>query len=386
MPISIYCFVARYIGGCEKDDIERRTTMKKILIICNTYYQVIEMVQLRLTLFKDDMVVSVISDCSNNAENVFNRLRDIKVFDGCYFVKRKAVLARKKTLLDKVKSIPTFIFGKGSIWDEIPLGNFDEIIFYNQDDDMFVLFAKLYERNQNLLISRFEESIYSYESGRWTAVKYSVAQAFRKLMGKKNLEEAYKNFYCFFPELYHGNMNPVEIPAISANSRLPDILNTAFNLCIEDNAYNYKYIFFSSVGDFEGGRPIGEIALIKDIAELVGNDNLLVKVHPRDDTSRFIKEGLHVDTHSNVPWEIIQLGRDFSNHIFLSVNSTSVMTVTLLQDNPPTVFYLYKLCDLNGNVSIESTLNSLEDIVLGNFMKHRRARIHVAERLEDILV
>ena len=371
--------------GCENDEFARKTIMKKILIICNTYYQVIEMIQLRLTLFKDDMVTSVISDCSNNAENVSNRLKDIKIFNDSYFVKRKAMLARKKLFLDKVKSVPMFIFGKGSVWDEMPFDNFDEMIFFNQDDDIFVLYAKLYERNQNLQVSRFEESIYSYESGRWAALKYSIAQAFRKLIGKKSLEEAYRNFYCYFPELYHGNMIPIKIPAISANGRLPDILNTIFDLHIQENAYSYRYIFFSSTGDIEGGKPIGELDLIKDVARLVGNDNLLVKVHPRDNVDRFIKEGLHVDINSNVPWEIIQLGRDFSHHIFLSVNSTSVITVTLLQENPPTVFYMYKLCNINANMSIKSSLNSLEGIIHGNFMKHRKTRILVAEKLEDIL-
>lgn len=359
--------------------------MRNILFISNTYYQVIEMIQMKLTLFKEAKATAIISDCSNNAEKVLNRLKATGIFDQCYFIRVKEQLHRKKTSLDKIRQIPMFISGNGDVWDALQLGCYDEIIYYNQDDIIFSIYAKLYRENPNLKVSRFEESIYSYDSGSWTALKYTAAQVVRKLLGRKNLEEAYSNFYCYFPELYHGDMDVVPVPAISEEHGLADILTKVFDLHFKQDDYKYKYIYFSSVYDFEGNKPIGELDLVKRIAEVVGNDNLLVKVHPRDDAGRFTDTGLNVDTHSNVPWEAIQLGMDFSQHIFLSVNSSSVISATLLQDNPPKVFYMYDLCDIESNSAARKGIESLKRVVFSQFLNDRKNQICVAKKLEDIL-
>lgn len=359
--------------------------MKNILFVSHTYYQVITMIQMRLTLFKDAKTTAIISDSSNNAEKVFNRLKAMSIFEKCYFIKIKEELFRKKTSLDKIRQIPMFVSGNGDIWDSLPLGYYDEIIYYNQDEIIFSLYAKLYRENQNLKVSRFEEGIFSYGFGTWPSLKCTIAQVIRKVLGRKNLEEAYSNYYCYYPELYHGTMAVIPIPSISEDNGLSNILQKVFNLNFNQDDYRYRYIYFSSTLGSEGKNPIGELELVKRIAELVGNDNLLVKVHPRDDASRFIDAGMNVDIHSNVPWEAIQMGMDFSQHVFLSITSNSAITMTLLQDKPPKVFYMYKLCNTGANSHLQKCIESVESVIFDEFMNDKKIQVYVAKKLEDIL-
>ena len=53
----------------------------KRLFICNTYYQLIIAIQLKLTLFKEDEVSVWISDCSVNSETVADRLNETNIFN-----------------------------------------------------------------------------------------------------------------------------------------------------------------------------------------------------------------------------------------------------------------------------------------------------------------
>jgi len=109
-------------------------------------------------------------------------------------------------------------------------------------------------------------------------------------------------------------LNPVQIPKIEADEKTAQVLSKLFHTSTA--VYPQKYIFFSSVFDFEGGAPVGELNVIKQVAALIGNENLIVKVHPRDSIDRFVSAGLNVDNNSAIPWEAIQLGRVFFRSLF----------------------------------------------------------------------
>ncbi len=118
---------------------------------------------------------------------------------------------------------------------------------------------------------------------------------------------------------------------------------------IGELSYPQKYIFFASVYDFEGEEPVGELEFALALANKVGFDNLLVKVHPRDDVNRFKNVGLNVDKNSQMPWEVIQLNYDFSDSVFITVASTSVLTISLIVDKSPKIYFAHRLfCSQNS--------------------------------------
>ncbi len=129
----------------------------------------------------------------------------------------------------------------------------------------------------------------------------------RKIIGKPVIENSFLNFYCFYPQIYKGYLKPVEVPMIQLNSEICVALRKVFELDDKKLSYKYKYIFFTSVYDFEGGKPVGEYELVCKIADIVGKDNLLIKTHPRDTRTLYVDNGFNVDENSSVPWEAIQL-------------------------------------------------------------------------------
>lgn len=359
--------------------------MKRIVCICNTYFQLLACIQLKLTLFRNESVTLILSDHSNNAEEVFKNINRRKLFEDCYYIKTKRSSKEMRNLKYRIRTINSFISGNSKLWIELGLGTQDEIMYFNSTNEIYSLFSYLYEKNNEIKVSRFEEGVLSYNLNGYSKKKNFVMSIIRGMMKKSTLRDRCTNFYCFYPQFYNGELNVVQIPEIQANGEMGDILSDIFEIDEVGTAYDSKYIYFSSVYDFEGGEPIGELELIEQIAELVGRNNLLVKVHPRDDISRFKKRGLRVDNNSNIPWEVIQLKHDFSKHVFITANSTSVLSVSLLQKNSPKIFYVHNLCNTDGNPTAQKTISEINKIVSSSFVKDREIDVKIACRIEDLL-
>ena len=149
--------------------------------------------------------------------------------------------------------------------------------------------------------------------------------------------------------------------------------------------YPQKYIYFAGTLDFEGGKPIGEFELVQKIAKQVGKENLLVKVHPRDTRSVYAEEGLLVDKNSSKPWEIIQMLGDFSNKVFLTATSGSVLAGNFLTTNPVPTFYMYKCCDTDKNISALKNVNNIELLLHEKSMQKIFCGIKIATDIKDIV-
>ena len=94
---------------------------------------------------------------------------------------------------------------------------------------------------------------------------------------------------------------------------------------------------------------MGELEIGKRIASIVGYENLLVKVHPRDNPERFRSQGFHVAADSGLPWEAIQLCNDFSDKVFITVLSGSVIGLNTILEHPIKVFVLFPLVNIERN-------------------------------------
>ena len=58
--------------------------MKRILIIANTYYQLVLAIQMSKTVFEQDEIILLLSDHSKNTEEICKRLNEIHVFNKAY--------------------------------------------------------------------------------------------------------------------------------------------------------------------------------------------------------------------------------------------------------------------------------------------------------------
>ena len=367
---------------------ERETEMnRRLLIIAKTYYQLILAVQMRLTIFHEDEVVLLLSDHSNNSDKVLNNLKKEGTFTNASYILSKGII-ENRSRIQKAKDFFDIVFGRENRYshylDGVENRKFDEIICFNYNIDIIGVYAFLYRNNSSVKLSLFEEGLLSYGVTFEDNVHRRMIRFFRIALGKKDMYNAYEKFYCFYPQLYSGALSAVGVPAISSSSECADVLRNIFSINGLQITYPQKFIYFSSVYDFEGGEPIGELELVKKVGDMVGKDKLIVKKHPRDTRDVFEKNGLSVDKYSNVPWEVIQLTGDFSDKVFLTATSGSVLAGSFMSDKPVKTIYLYGLCDISNNVSARETAATIKNLLDKKELKDTLCNVRIAESLEEI--
>lgn len=347
---------------------------ENILFICNTYYQLILAMQLRETLLSEDDVSVIISDHSRDALTVYNNLAKLKVFNKVYYIEtRYLAFSSAKPLI-----VWQMVFGNPE-YKFLNEKKFDKLFYYNFDEGTHIIYATILKRNPDIECCQFEEGILSYNNGMGVSKKIRLSYFFKK----NNLYNRTTRYYCLSPELYKGRLETVKIPEIDGRS-VPDALSHIFLEKRQLSQIKEEYIYFSGVYDFEGGESVKEIDLISSISNLVGKDNLLVKVHPRDDIKRFLERGLHVDPNSNAPWEAIQLNADFHNKKFLTLFSGSVLSVNMLLDKPAETYFLYPLCHIQGNEGAMKSKKVFEELFNNKRETDGFGWVHVVENIQEI--
>lgn len=344
--------------------------------------------QLNNTVFCKDNVTLMISDHSNGSETVSEALKRMGLFYEVVFFMSKGCI-QNRTIVNKLNDFLCFVLGKKNRYterlQEIKNLYFDEMILFNFGLDMDGVFSYLYEKNNNISISKYEEGILSYGSKRVETERSYVIRVLRHIIGKKDIVDCFANFYCFYPSLYKGDMKAVGVPVVTKNSKTADDLRNLFKLYNVEESYPEKYIFFTSVYDFEGGDPIGEYDIVCKIATLVGKDNLLIKVHPRDIRGVYEKNGFKVDKNSSIPWEAVQLSGDFSDKVFITATSGSVLAGSFMSEKPTRTFYVFKCCDISNNKTAQNTAKSIVDLLNNREMKKLLVGITIAESVEEIV-
>lgn len=361
--------------------------MKKIFCL-RTYYQIIFALQMVNTICKDDEVVFLISDDSNGSKRVAEKIQSIGIVKKVIWIKTKR-LTYEKNLFEKISDSISIALLETNRYENVlrPILNigFDEFIFFNFGVDTIAFYNLFVKRNPDIKVSRIEEGILSYgiEIGYGQGKIVDLSYYVRKLLHRKNIIDNFYNFYCYYPVIYKGNLQSVQIPRISVNSKTARILGKIFRP--DTSGYTQKYIFFTSVYDFEGGEPIGEYELVLKVANLVGKDNLLIKIHPRDLRTIYSDNGFNVDKNSLIPWEAIQLSSDFSDKVFLTINSGSVLSGSTMSEKPVKTFYMYKLCNIKENRSCQKNAQDIEALLCKSSMKEVFRNVKIAEKIEDIL-
>lgn len=354
------------------------------LFVANTHFQIINAIHLNSSLFADDTNVLIISDHSRGSRAPYECLCQMDVFEKVLYVENRE-LVYNYCKIDAIKDFINITLKDSNRFsyylDDLENLLFDEICVYTLDPDVYGLFSILSNYNAKLKVSIYAESTMSNSYYVYNTRLTKISNYIRRAMRKPVI--ALGNFYCFYPELYEGDLNVVRIPLIKAGGTTARILAQAYSVDPEKN-YDRKYILFTSMGDCEGNSPIGEFDLFMRIADLVGKENIIVKEHPRDVRGLYEKNGFLVDRASNIPWEAIVLNNSIKGKIFISTISTSALSGNLLSDIKNTTYYMYKMCDLEDNVPVNISVNAIKKAKLKGILDEK-SKVIIADNIEDVL-
>lgn len=347
------------------------------LILCDTYYQLLIAIQLRLTLFQGDSVSVWLSDHTEGAEEVVKKIKVQNCFQDVRFVATKNNVYQKskvKSILDILK----YNFAFRTI-EQVEL--YDEIIFYNLTLMVYAIEDWYAKVGHTVIWSRMEEGLFSYETDLETGFRVNASRFLRKILPRNDVADLIQNYYCFFPELKKGHRewNRIKIPSIeTCLEELKRILNAAFDY--SSQVITQKYIFFASSSDVDG-NPYGETELVQALAQKIGAQNLLVKMHPRDTRDVYKRMGISVMEQSSIPWEVIQLNWKESKKL-VTVNSGAFISICALFNKNSEGYFLYPSIQFKGAVFQKRKLE-INDMLI-RLHQHKIALNISAIQLEEI--
>lgn len=327
--------------------------MRRVLIICNTHFQIIVAIQLKLTLFENDEVDLHISDHSLNAELVAARLGRKGLFHDVRYRKTREEIGARRT--SKLGSFASACFGRRR-FPTYP--DYDEVMFYNLNIPVYNVIDSAAASSKNTSFSGMEEGILSY--GRMAYGKSPDAlDTIRSATGHPPIKKNVSRFYCFFPELYRSQSQsvvPVRIPPILTTlAELRPILCDVFGY--EPEPIEERFIYFASSSDIDG-CGFGETELVLNIAKHVGASNILVKMHPRDNRSVYSDAGLAVMERSDVPWEVMQICGVADKSVCMTTTSGAFINPSALLNSEAEGFFW--IVNQPGNDELEARMSFIE--------------------------
>lgn len=316
----------------------------KVIIIISSYFQLIVAIQLKRTVLKECEVDVVITDKSSHAEKVYKKLQNVDLFNKVILLQCREYLYAGNFIEKTMKYLYANFFPK-HVFKELDLieDKYDLLLYHNDTLDAAVIYDILHQRNNLLKCRRFEEGYSIYIPLENTKTR---GNKLRNMLWKKNLREITELVYLFHPSLAVVDFPyPVfEIEKPTKNDKeLKDICNYIFEYH-KDEEHFKKYIFFEEAFATDG-EYISDLELVKEIADIVGKENIVVKLHPRSFENRFEKLGISTTKSGSVPWEVIQMNYDLGEHVLLTISSGSVLASALYFNENVKTYMLYACLD-----------------------------------------
>ena len=322
--------------------------MKKNLIIVNTYFQLITAINLCINELKSDVNDIILTDRSINMEEVMKKLKKYNIFHNIFFIK------------NKIKKYLIYLFNRKKIIGDIIKEEYDYLAFFNYDLLTYSIFDEMVKINSNAKCIRYEEGFNIYLS----KIENNKINSFlRTVLHRKSLYKSTDFLYLYNPDLlcYKPCYEVKEISKLDKNNlQLKEVYNDIFNYNDKEEI-KQKYIFLEE-SFYCDNYPINDLDLVLKIANIVGNDNLLVKLHPRNNFDRFKKYGIKSNNAIGIPWEVIQMNNDFSNKVFITISSGSILASKLYFNDKIKTYLLFNCTDNMSNMVNDDYYKYLEKI------------------------
>ncbi len=319
--------------------------MRKVLITAQSSFQLLAAIQMKIELFTEDDVVLFIHDYTRDYLLYAERLRKTGLFSEVITcgLKRYFQYCSFAEKVGRCMDIFTRPEDELARWAPELAGKYFTDYLYN-NTDMFqrLLYASLYETNPLIRCARYEEGYSIYLSDDDGYYSHSIERVSRALHYPSPVKDI-KNYYVFHPELFQMEVG-VPIIKIPCISRLSDRLRRTLSEVYDvrgSEAIRERFIFMETI-DYAAEKSSEDVDMVNEIADLVGKENILIKMHPRNPVDRFTPLGYKVYGKSSVPWEVLQMNNDFSDKVFVTVNSSSVLSSALYFDDAITTVFLYK--------------------------------------------
>jgi hypothetical protein len=308
------------------------------LFVCGTIFQLITAINITVSNLKvnTDLILTDSTDFSE----IEKKLEELNIFCHIYHMKDDACKKDYWTMNEKQRKQLSKYPSKGI--DPIELIKTYEHLYlpslsaYNK-----LFYYYLIKGGMKLKVHLYEEGITTYVID--VVENIQKDGMLHRHYGKQALDHNLVEIMLYEPELYSvPRLSEIvtPIPKLSnENVRLVKAFRSVFGECALPKE---KYIFLEEAFVKDGILSM-DIELVEELASVVGKDNIVVKLHPRNPVDRFSMRGFSLFPNSKIPWEIILLSNDLREKVLVTVSSSSSITAKLILNKPMYAIQLYSM-------------------------------------------
>lgn len=310
-----------------------------ILFRCCTFGQLINIINIKTTLYKEekaDLMLAATTDFSEIIEGLENtgifeniilsedNTEDNKRYS-CSTIEEKIGYLKKPSSFIKYVELPNVYTDFFSY----------SMVLYSQ-----MIYYYLLECGMKPKIHLYEEGMYNYVEDPYERAELNNLS--HKCYGKSAFMENVVEQLLYEPELYSATKPSWELNKIPKIDYKNESVKALYNSIMKYSELpKEKYIFLEEayVWDRIDARDIENL---NELAEIVGKDNIIVKMHPRNPINRFAPLGYKVIENSKTPWEMTMLNCDLSDKVLVTISSNASITAKIIFDMPMTTIHLFK--------------------------------------------
>lgn len=325
--------------------------MKSSIIFCHTPFQCITALLLKMQNldFDNEKTTLVVVDDFSNADRVYERFTELGLFDEVLF-------GDYKKLNNKIKFFVSIVFPKvfekvtgfennqyTDLYTNNVYGDFENFVLaYNKN-----IAVHLYDEGYSSYLAEYLNGFYKYSP------MHELAYSISKLLFRRKLVfDTYSDLYLYDDRLLtYKIFIPVKKIVLPMEFELfIKYVNYIFNLDGDLDLYSRHFIMFEE-SFFIGKESMADVEAFEWISEIIGKDNLLVKLHPRDIKDRFRERGICTNKHSEVPWEAVVLGMSIKNKVFITFSSGAAINYLFFGLNGYKTIFLYDVFPEMGEMT-----------------------------------
>ena len=321
--------------------------MERCLFRCCTFYQLINAINIKINILKD-LEADLILNSSTNFTKIEKRLKDSGIFDRVAIMEddlednrnfRKLNMQQKSEWVENIESnLVDFPFD-GTIYT-------DYYIAVNDEYNTFVYYY-LVSRGARPNVHIFEESKATYILNILEVEKKDGIP--HMAFDEKNMYKNIVEILLYEPKLYNAdyyNCRFTKIPQIICEEEHDkNIYNRIFG------TYRLpaeRYIFLVSPF-FWDKFSSNEMDIIDEFAKVVGKDNIILKMHPRDQIDRYSCRGYKVMKKTDIPLEVLMMDENIDKHVLVSISSNASVTADLVLDKKVFSIMLEAFLEIGGS-------------------------------------
>ena len=324
--------------------------MKKVFIVQTPYQLIVSLMIKQQFCNKLDQLDLIITDTFSNYDKVSEKINNLNIFSNVYIVKLKDSLLPQKRKINNLKKLYYILHPKKMVKKYLEnIDDYDEMYCWNYDAFTANLRSYFSFIDKNIKVYLFEDGYVSYLPIDEVIPKrgfLKIIETRNKICGKRNItRENIDGLFLLDPSLliYTPNFEIFKIDrSLIKTKEFKNMIDSIFNVRKSLKDYDRKYIIFE-----EYHPEYNDEEVFKKIIEIVGKENVLIKLHPRRTENRFKELGIKTLGSDGVPFEALALTNDFSNNVLISIGSGSVISYRMLFGNDMHGYLLFKFAGSN---------------------------------------